>query len=120
MADPIKFYPDGSRVPSLDQRIGALYVDGYSLREIARELDITFGEVRRAIIRQGVKLRKRGNAPYLFTPSQRRAMVHLYRDGYSGVYIARKYGTSDRNVYRILDKAGVPRRNQGHRGKVDA
>ena len=119
MTEIIKFNPDGSRVRSLDQRIADLYEDGYSLREIKRELRVAFGETRRALLRQGVRLRKPGTKPYLFSKKERRNIIALYKDGYSAVQIAEKYNTSHTTIYRMLRKAGVERRSRGSKGRKE-
>lgn len=89
------------------QKIAAMARDGYSLREIAAHFGVSAATISR-IIKRSPSAPDDLDAPLLptsprMTPGVLRAeVVHLLRQGYDPVTIAKRLGVSRATVYRAM------------------
>lgn len=82
----------------LKERIKKMYEDGKTIREIAKELNISYAKVRKILISEGVKLRGRLRQELV------NKIIELAKQGYSANRISKEMGLNSNTVLRILRK----------------
>jgi len=100
-ARPRMFSPDAEKM------IAERYGTGELPSEIASDMGCSTLTVRTIADRYGVRVRKRGGLPKRWLPEQRADIVASYAAGTSQDDIARRYGTSQATISRLLRESGV-------------
>lgn len=100
-----------------DERIAELYVAGDSLNMLAGKFECTIDSIRRALKREGVSSRKRGNTHKIFEQSQIDTIIAGYEAGLSQADIAQKMSVGQVQISRILRNNGVQIRGNNMRGE---
>lgn len=100
-----------------DERIAELYVAGDSLNMLATKFECTIDSIRRALRRESVPSRKKGNTYKIFEQSQVDTIVAGYEAGLSQADIAQKMGVGQVQIGRILRANNVQIRGNNMRGE---
>lgn len=100
-----------------DLKIAELYVAGDSLNMLAAKFECTIDSIRRALKRENVPSRKRGNTHKIFEQSQVDTIIAGYEAGLSQADIAQKMSVGQVQISRILRNNGVQIRGNNMRGE---
>ncbi len=90
-------------------RVIQMYESGQSSIEIAGEFGCTATCILHILRKHDVKRRPR-NSPGKFSDEICRKMIDLYKEGYTQINIAARFGCCTHTVKRIFDEYGVERR----------
>lgn len=100
-----------------DEKIAQLYVDGASINSLCPMFECSSDSIRRALKRQGVTMRPRGNSYKIFEQSQVDTIISGYENGLSQADIAEKMSVGQVQISRILRRNGVKIRGNHMSGK---
>jgi transposase len=103
--------------PQWDNEIIELYLDGYSIREIAEIIHWSSGFVRRRLLKNNITLRTRGGNRMKFNTSKDVLVKYYYENGYSLVDAAKLTGLSKNGARTALRREGVKIRPRGGAGR---
>ena len=102
MAHPDKRYTDGQ-----EREMAARYTGGATYAELMRDFGGCNSTLRKALRRQGITPRRRGNVERAFTADEMSQMISRWRAGESQTRIAQAFGAGQATVSRALRNAGV-------------
>lgn len=101
----------------IDEKIAQLYVDGASINSLCPLFSCSSDSIRRALRRQGVTMRPRGNSYKILEQSQVDTIIAGYEGGLSQADIAEKMGVGQVQISRILRRNNVHIRGGSMVGK---
>ena len=102
-----------SSLPFTPKTVITDYLDGFTIREVAKRHGLTYYAVRIYLLAHRVTLRHRGSTPaHLLTPLPPEAII-AYRMGNSLDLLAKIFGYSRPKIKRLLVAQGVLIRGKG-------
>lgn len=91
-----------------------MYQKGWTLREIAKALHVSYGVAQRVVAEAGLT---RGRGTHNTLQGERlKQALHMYRTGVKISEICSTVRTCRRTLYREVDAAGIPRRRDQRQG----
>lgn len=110
---------EGERERSIDHEaltdedrdwLASQYEAGYGLNHLAQQLGCSVATGREALVKRGIKIRRRGPAPLALamTSAEHDEAVRLYHEGHSREMIGKIMGHGTRTVHNALARMGIP------------
>ena len=95
-----------------DGQVCQLYREGATIRALAERFSMSYTGIHYRLLRCHIPMRPQARR---VAAGRDEAIIDDYRNGDSQVIIGKRYGTSQRNVSRVLAKHGEPTRGIGGR-----
>ena len=94
--------------PEVEQAMKADYMDGQSLTQVGKKYGCAFETVYRILLRNDTPMRPSGGRFASFADDQIKEMLEAWRGGESQQSIAKRLGTTQNQVSRLLRMRGIP------------